>query len=403
MPTYIYKAVDKNGKYVKAKITAESEAEVEKILSQEGKTLISIQEAVKRKEFGKKKVTKVKNRSLVTFTYQLATYIDSGVPLMSALYDLSNNPEDPKMGLVAGEIYRRLERGSSLEEALKAFPRIFGNLYVGSVKSGETTGNLAEVLKYLSRYLEWQGELRAQVIQAMMYPAILLVAISSAVILLVTFVFPKFVGIFKGLNIELPITTKFLIWLSEFIKVQWRGIIIGIILFIIAIWRIIQTRQGRYLFDKLKLHLPIFGILIKKVCVSRFAHTFSMALKAGIDVIRALVLCESVVGNKVIESELSAVREKVNIGENLANAFKDTKEFPPLVMRMVSVGETSGSLESTIAKVSEYYDSEVPKTINRVFALMEPALLVIMGMGVGFIAFSIFVPMFNMVNVAQLH
>jgi type II secretory pathway component PulF len=322
---------------------------------------------------------------------------------MSALYDLSNNPEDPKMGTVAGEIYRRLERGSSLEEALRAFPRIFGNLYVGSVKSGETTGNLAEVLKYLSKYLEWQGELRSQVIQAMMYPAILLVAISSAVILLVTFVFPKFVGIFKGLNIELPITTKFLIWLSEFIKVQWRGIIIGIILFIVAIWRIIHTRQGRYLFDKLKLHLPIFGILIKKVCVSRFAHTFSMALKAGIDVIRALVLCESVVGNKVIESELSSVREKVNMGENLANAFKDTKEFPPLVMRMVSVGETSGSLEATIAKVSEYYDSEVPKTISRVFALMEPALLVIMGMGVGFIAFSIFVPMFNMVNVAQLH
>lgn len=404
MPTYIYKAVDKTGKYIKGKIIAETEAEVEKAVSKAGRTLISVQEIVKKKrEFGLKRITRVRTRSLITFTYQLATYLDSGVPLMSALYDLSNNPEDPKMGVVAFEIYKSLEGGSSFEDSLKGFPKIFSTLYVGAVRSGETTGNLPEVLKYLSKYLEWQGQLKAQVKQAMIYPSILFTAIGGAVTLLVTFVFPKFVSIFKGMDIELPLPTKFLIFLSDFLRFHWKGVIMTIIFLTVILFSLIRTKKGRYLFDQFKLRLPIFGKLIKKVCVSRFAHTFSMSLKAGIDVLRALQLCEAIVGNKVLEKDLTSVREKVNMGENLANSFKDTKEFPPLVMRMVGVGETSGSLEVTVAKVSEYYDNEVPKTIAQIFALMEPLLIVIMGLGVGFVAFSIFVPMFSLVNVARLH
>ena len=236
-----------------------------------------------------------------------------------------------------------------------------------------------------------------------MYPAILLFAITVAIVVLVTFVFPKFVAIFKGMNIPLTLPTRILIALSYFLKDNWKQVLLGIFLVIVSLILYIRTKRGRYLFDKLKLHFPIFGILIKKVCVSRFAHTFSMALKAGLDVIRALNLCENVVGNKVIEKDLALVREKVNMGETLANSFKGTSEFPPLVTRMVAVGEASGTLEETIAKVAEYYDSEVPKTINQVFALMEPLLLVIMGLGVGFVAFSIFIPMFNMVNVVKMH
>jgi len=404
MANYIYKAVDSKGKYVKGKIKADSESEVERIISESGKTLVSVQEAVKRTQlFQPRKVTTIKRNSLTAFTYQLGTYLDSGVPLMSALYDLSNSPEDPNLGVVVYDIYSMIEKGFSLEEALKSYPKIFNSLYVGTVRSGETTGNLAEVLKYLARYLEWQAALRSQVKQAMMYPAILFISIGGAVILLVTFVFPKFIGIFKGMNIDLPITTKMLIGLSNFIRTSWKLVILGIGSLIGGTVLFINSNQGRFLFDKLKLHLPIFGILLKKVCISKFAHTFSMSLKAGIDVIRALDLCRNVVGNKIIEKDLSLVRDKVNIGENLANAFRDTAEFPPLVTRMVSVGETSGTLEQTVSKVSEYYDNEVPKTINQVFTVIEPLLLMVMGLGVGFIAFSIFIPLFSMVNVVKMH
>ncbi|MCD6080457.1 MAG: type II secretion system F family protein [Candidatus Omnitrophica bacterium] len=404
MPTYKYKAVDSDGKYVRGKITADSELEVERLLSQQNRTLISIQEAGRKKSsVSPKKVTKVKTKSLITFTYQLATYLESGVPLMSALYDLSTSAEDPKMRVVVGEIYKAIEQGSSLEDALKAFPRIFGPLYIGAIRSGETTGNLADVLRYLTGYLEWQAELKSQVIQAMIYPLILTVAIGGAVIVLVTFAFPKFVSIFKGMNIELPLPTKILIWLSDFMRAHWKILVLIIIMLGIALKLFIRTEKGKFLFDKLKLHLPLFGILIKKVSISRFAHTFSMALKSGIDVLRALALCKEVVGNKIIESELAVIMDKVNMGENLANSFRDASEFPALVTRMVAVGEASGTLEDTVAKISEYYDSEVPKTINQVFALMEPILIVIMGIGVGFVAFSIFIPIFNITKLAQLH
>ncbi len=404
MPTYKYKAVDTNGKYVRGKITADSELEVERLLSQQNQTLISIQEIGRKKSaIGPKKITKVKTKSLITFTYQLATYLESGVPLMSALYDLSTSAEDPKMRVVVSEIYKAIEQGSSLENALKAFPKIFSPLYIGAVRSGETTGNLAEVLRYLTGYLEWQAGLRAQVIQAMIYPLVLSVALTGAIIVLITFAFPKFVGIFKGMNIELPLPTKILIWLSDFMRVNWKILLFIVIMLGVILKLFIRTEKGKYIFDKFKLHLPIFGILIKKVSISRFAHTFSMALRSGIDVIRALALCRQVVGNKIIENELAVIMDKVNMGESLANAFRDAREFPALVTRMVAVGETSGSLEDTVAKISEYYDSEVPKTINQVFALMEPLLIVIMGIGVGFVAFSIFIPIFNITKLAQFH
>lgn len=402
MPTYKYKAIDSNGKYVKGKINADSELEVEKILSQQNQTLISVQEVGKKKGFTwPKKVTKVKTKSLITFTYQLATYLESGIPLMSALYDLSHSSEDPGMRVVVEEIYRAIEQGSSLENALRAFPKIFGPLYLGTVRSGESTGNLAEVLRYLTGYLEWQAELRSQVIQAMIYPLILTIAIIGAVIVLVTFAFPKFVAIFKGMNIELPLPTRFLIWLSDFMRLHWRSLVFTIIMLVGILKLLIRTEKGRYIYDKFKLHLPLFGVLIKKVSISRFAHTFSMALKSGIDVLRALALCKEVVGNKIIESEITVIMDKVNMGENLANSFRDAKEFPALVTRMVAVGEASGTLEDTVAKISQYYDREVPKAINQVFALMEPLLIVLMGIGVGFVAFSIFIPIFNMTRLAQ--
>ncbi|MDP8234341.1 MAG: type II secretion system F family protein [Candidatus Saelkia tenebricola] len=405
MPKYAYKAVDSNGKYIKGKVTADTEKEVERIVTESGQTLVSVHEVVKKdiQIFSPRKVTTIKVTSLTTFTYQLATYLDSGVPLMSALYDLSNSPEDPNVGVIVYDIYSMIEKGFSFEESLKKYPKIFDQLYVGSVRSGETTGNLAGVLKYLSGYLEWQESLKAQVKQAMMYPLILFIAIGGAIILLVTFVFPKFIGIFRGMGIEIPLSTEFLIWLSEFIKLRWKLILIGTGLLVAGLKTFIKTKQGHLLYDKLQLHLPIFGILMKKVCISRFAHTFSMSLRSGIDVMRALDLCVDVVGNKVVEKDIAAIRDKVNIGENLSDAFRETSEFPALITRMVAVGETSGTLEETVGKVSEYYDTEVPKTINKVFTVLEPLMLVVMGLGVGFIAFSIFVPLFSMVGAVKSH
>ena len=405
MPTYQYKSIDSNGKYYKGNLKVSSESEIESLLSEKGQTLVSVQEAVKKQQLFSStgKVSKIKNSALISFTYQLGTYVDSGVPLLSALYDLSKTPEDPFLSSVVFDIYSMIEKGFSFEEALKSYPKIFDNLYVGAVRSGETTGHLAEVLKYLSNYLEWQAAIKTQVIQAMVYPAVLLVAIGGAVIILVTFVFPKFVGMFEGLDMGIPASTEMLMWLSRTVRSQWKVIILGTATVLIAFKVYLKTSQGRLIFDSLKLKIPIFGILLKKVAVSRFAHTFSMALRSGIDVLRALDLCITVVGNRVLELDISAIRDKVNIGENLANAFKESIGFPPLVTRMISVGESSGTLDDTVRKVSEYYDSEVPKTISRVFSLMEPLLLVVMGLGVGFVAFSIFVPMFNMVNVVKTH
>ncbi|HEO64169.1 MAG TPA: type II secretion system F family protein [Candidatus Omnitrophica bacterium] len=405
MSTYKYKAVDAQGKYTSGKIKASSESEIEDMVSKQGLTLVSIQEVSQKSQLfsSTRKVTKIKNSSLINFTYQLGTYIDSGVPLLSALHDLSKAPEDPGLSTVVFDLYSMIEKGFSFEESLKSYPKIFNSLYIGTVRRGETTGNLADVLKYLARYLEWSAAIRSQVKQAMIYPAILLIAIGGAVILLVTFVFPKFVGIFEGMNIELPLSTKMLIGLSKATRSSWKVMLVGLAAIILSIKFYLNTSQGRYLFDKLKLRLPLFGILLKKVAVSRFAHTFSMSLKSGIDVLRALDLCIKVVGNRIIESDISSVRDKVNVGENLANAFKETKEFPPLVTRLVSVGESSGTLEETVNKVAEYYDTEVPKTINQVFTMMEPLLLVVMGIGVGFVAFSIFVPLFSMVNVVKMH
>ena len=399
MANYSYLARDDAGKQVKGVMSAESELDLANRLRNMGYFLTSVKSApnVSRKDESKGgHLTQV---DVLNFTNQISISLEAGVPLLTVLKDLGMNTPQKKLKLVVEDIAHRVESGCTFKEALAMHPRSFNTLFISIIGAGESTGKLSFALNDLAKLIEWQLDLEGKMKEASIYPIILFCAMIGVVTVLMALVIPKFEPMFKDLNVELPIATQIVMGAS---KIWWAPfLVIGIVA---GVWTFIGlTPQGRYQLDKFKLTLPVVGDLLTKISLSRFCHTFSLALRSGVNVFNALGIAAEVTGNSFIESSVSKARDYVNVGEKISTSMelsgKDSGcKFPDIVIRMINVGEQSGSLADTLDKVNQFYDKEVPSTVKKLFSLMEPLMILMMGVVVGGIALSVFLPLTKLIS-----
>lgn len=397
MQNYAYTARDEYGKAVHAAMTAEDEIDLANKISNLGYFLVRAKIVTGPSEVSVK-INPLKPRQVLNFTIYLATLLNAGVPLIDALWDLAQDAERTNIKRVIDDIRCRIESGSTLEQALSFHRRSFSKLYTAIVSAGESTGKLVVCLNDLVNLLDWQLELKAKMKEAATYPLILLSVMVGVVTLLVVKVIPTFEPVFKGTGVALPLPTQIVLGVSHFVRSFWYIVTGFLILSVIGYRLYNSTANGRYKLDSLKLRLPLFGQLLCKVALSRFCHTLAISLSSGVDVLTALDFGGEVVNNLRLERAIAKVRDAVNVGEKLGDALRVCGEFPPLVVRMITVGEQSGALTQTLNKVNQFYDREVPLTVKKMFALFEPIMIVVMGVVVGLITFSIFLPMFQMVQ-----
>ena len=399
MQAYVYKARDEKGKLVKGITNADSELDLASRLNKQGFVLtfakVTSQRAVRKSYL---KTGRLSANELLQFTSQLAISLDSGVNLLTSLEDLSDGAPTAKIKNIIESIGRNVESGRSFRDALADYPESFPKLYVAIVGAGENTGKLPLVLNDLTKLLEWQLELNAKIKEASIYPLILFIVMILVVGVLVTVVIPKFEPMFADLKLNLPLPTQIIMSTSRIIrKFWWIGILL-IVAFITTFKFIGSNEKGQREIDKLKLKLPLAGNLLEKIILSRFCHTFALALRSGVNVFTALGIASEVTGNRYVESSIIKARDYVNVGEKISTSLKMAGNFPHLVIRMINIGEQTGTLSDSLEKVNQYYDKEVPATIKRMFSIFEPMMIVIMGAVVGGIAISVFLPLMQVIS-----
>ncbi len=400
MPAYKYEALTDNGEKVSGILSARSEEELENLLSSMNLLLLKAKPIEEGKETKK---YKIKRRDLIIFSVHLATSLEAGVPILVALSDFAESTDNPTLKRIIAGIMRQIEAGSSFSDAISSYPNAFPEIYVSIIRAGEATGNLDTVLKDLISFLEWQEDLVAQIKQASIYPTFVITMIMGVIFIMMTFTIPKFIPLLTSFNVELPAPTRILISVATFFQKFWWTMILGVVLFIFTYKITYKTKKGRLFWDRIKLGLPIFGNVNLKLALSRFAHYFALLYSAGIGVVQSLYIIEKVVGNEVIALAIREAREELLTGGNLYDSLRKSRYFPSLVLRMLQVGEETGALDSSLRKVSEYYDKEVPQAIKKMFAVLEPTLIVFMGGLVLFIALSIFLPIYKLTTAISAH
>lgn len=343
----------------------------------------------------------VQPKELVLFSRQLSTLVSAGVPLVQGLTILEDQVESKVFKTIVHAIREDIESGLSITDALRKHPQPFEELYVSMVKAGEVGGILDVILERLSGYLEASEALKSKVKGAMMYPIIVTLIASLVTFFLMVFVIPTFTKIFAGFGADLPPMTKFLIIVSDFLKNYWY-IALGIpIALLFALKQYRETEIGRKNVDSVILKIPIFGMILKKVAVAKFTRTFGTLIKSGVPILQALETVAKTSGNRVIEIAIMSAREAVKEGERIAVPLRKANIFPPMVVQMVAIGEETGNLDAMLSKIADFYDQEVDVAVKALTSMIEPIVIVVMGAVIGFIVIAMFMPMFELGNLAS--
>ena len=403
MPSYSYKARNEMGKPMNGTIDASSEEELAEKLRKMGymPTRIRVSPAIIKMGDLRDRILRIKTEDLIMFNIQLANMIDSGFSILDSLNIIAGQIENKKLRNIVVEVSHSVEAGSSFSEALAQHPRIFSNLFINSVRAGETSGKLNAVLNRLAVYVEQEEELRQQVMGALFYPVILLLAGVVVVLLIVTFVIPQFVGIFREAGVSLPLPTLVVYQVGMGLKKTWHLLLAGLVLVLVVIRKYFETRRGRQQCDRLVIGLPVIGAVVRKVIVSRFSRTLATLVESGVPLLQSLDIVQEVVGNRVIGSVVGQARESVEKGEKIAQSLKANAEFPRDAVQMISVGEETGRLGHMLNRVADLYDTTVRLSVRRLTTLIEPVLLIVLGVIVGFIMASMLLPMFDMIKTAR--
>lgn len=400
MPTFAYVARTRDGKKKAGTLVAENRQALLRSLQSQGLTPDQIRESGGKA--AARRGPRVKATEILVFTRQLSTIVNAGLPLLQGLDILAEQTEDARFANVLQEIGSSVEGGESFSEALRKHPRIFSDLYVSMVRAGEASGNLDNVLMQLADYLESMEELKRRIRSAMTYPV---VAFSMIVLIaagLIVWVVPQFAEIFSSFDKALPAPTQLLIYASEILR-SWKMLIVvaafigGVLAF--RVYR--ATENGRYVTDRLMLRLPVFGKLLRKVAISRFSRTLSTLTRSGVAILAALEIVERTAGNEVFARAIRKAGDSVRGGETLADPLARSQEFPAMVTRMIGVGEKTGALEQMLSKISDFYDSEVKAAVDSLTSLIEPILILMMGIVVGGIVIALFMPILQLSSLVQ--
>ena len=393
MPNFAYTVRDATGQMIPGSSEAENEDILRKRLTENNFTVVEI----KQIKSNVKKVGGyggVKKTDLSIMCRQFSTMIDAGVTLVRCLSVLSAQATNPKLKAILNDIQSEVEGGSTLSKSLEKFPNTFDRLFIGLVNAGEIGGALEESLQRLSQFLESDVELRRKVKAAMTYPVIIFGFAALVVMGLMTFVLPKFMGLFKDLGIkELPAPTAILQACSNFMLSKWYWMIIFVVVFVVAMKLFLKTKVGRRIFDRLKLKVPVFGKLNHKVALARFARTLSTLLSSGVGILQAMETVSGTVSNDIISDAILEARARIREGDKIGEPLARSGLFPPMVVQMITIGEESGSLDPMLAKVADFYEDEVDAALSSLTAAIEPVMIVGLGGVVGFIVISLFLPL----------
>ena len=404
MPTYLYKATDSAGKVVNGSLEAEEEKGVVAELHNMGFIPIRI---VLSKGSGKaldfdisKQISSflkgVSSKDILAFTQDLSTLLESGLPVDRAISILIDAAEKEKVKEVVGDILKTVQGGGYLSDAMAKHPKVFSTFYVNMVRAGEAGGVLESVLGRLGAFLESSQDLKDYIKSALVYPLFLVFVGGASIIILLTFVIPKFSIIFSDMGQAIPFSTRFLLGLSEVLRAYWWIILGGLGTAFFFLRRYFSTPAGRLRLDRNKLGLPVAGELVKKIEVARFARTFGTLTKSGVPILQALVLVKDIIGNRVIAKSMEEVYDRVKEGDKLSKPLSDSGVFPSLAIQMITVGEETGRLDSMLLRVAENYEKMVRDTVKRFISLLEPAMILAMGLVVGFVVISMLMAIFSM-------
>ena len=404
MAAYSYKAADSAGKIVTGIIEAEGEKKVVAELHTRG--LIPIRIALAKgngKRLGLNVSEQLLNlfhgvssKDVMAFTQDLATLLDAGLPVDRALSLLIESTEKDRFQKVIGDILKTVQGGGYLSDALAKHPKAFSSFYVSMVRAGEAGGVLEAVLSRLGEFLESAQELKDYIKSAMVYPIFLVCVGGLSIIVLLTFVIPKFSIIFSDMGQAIPLSTRFLLGVSHLLQSYWWAILMAIGAGYFAFKKYLNTPAGRLNFDRKKMSFPVAGELIKKIEVARFARTLGTLTKSGVPILQALMLVKDIIGNKIVSGAMETVYTRVKEGDRLSKPLRDTGIFPPLAIQMITVGEETGRLDRMLLRVAESYEKMVRNMVKRLISLLEPTMILLMGLVVGFVVVSMLMAVFSM-------
>lgn len=337
-----------------------------------------------------------KKEEMVLFTRQLATMIGAGIPMLESLEILREQAESKQFGLLLDHVIGDVRGGQDLSTSLSRHPKVFSDVYVSMIKAGEASGQIDDILERLADYMEASQRLKRDIKSAMTYPVVSLFMIFGITAFLMMGIVPKFKEVFSSLDVPLPGLTLGILAVSDFMQEQWALLAGGMVLAVMLLMVYKRTDRGSRQWDWMILHLPVFGALFRKVGLSRFSKTFSTMLKSGVPILGALDIVADTAGNRIIKDAVVGARESVRQGDSLAKPLASSPVFPPMVTRMIGIGEKTGSLEQLLEKISEFYDEQVRATVKALTSLIEPIMIAVMGLMVGTICLSVFLPIFEL-------
>jgi type IV pilus assembly protein PilC len=400
MPMYEYTARNQTtGQIMKGTQEAANREDVTKFLRKNKMAVVSIRE--QPKEIKLKLGGGIKTRDIVIFTRQFATMINAGLPLVQSLDILAQQTENKNLAQIVRQVVYDVESGNTLADAFRKHPKAFTDLYVNMVAAGEAGGILDTILLRLATFLEKNDALVRKVKSAMVYPGVIFSVAAIAVAVLLIFVIPTFQNMFASVNLELPLPTRLVIGASQFLINFWWAIIAAIGLSIFGVTRYYATDQGKKKIDQMMLNAPVLGDLLRKSAVSRFTRTLGTLISSGVSILDGLEITAKTAGNRVIHDAVMESRQSIAGGETIAAPLERSKVFPPMVISMIAVGEQTGGLDEMLTKIADFYDDEVDVAVGTLLSLMEPIMIVVLGVIVGGMVVAMYLPIFDMVNAVQ--
>jgi len=402
MLTFAYQARDSNGSSISGLQEALNEENAINTLMTRGLMVLSIQQKSVTKSSSR--IGKVSETDVVLFTRQLATMIDAGLPLVSgltALYEQCDPRRQIGLKRIIGDLSARVQSGDSFFESILKHPKVFNRLYVAMIKAGESGGMLADIMDRLAGFLEASARLKKKIKSAMTYPVIVVCIAFCITTFLIVRVVPVFGSIFKDFGAKLPAPTQFLLDLSAFVCANWYYLIGGAIAIFFGVRHFLSTKRGREAWDRWKLKLPVFGPLIHKICMTRFARTFAQLIRSGVPILEVMEIVGETSGNSVMEYAIRSVAIDVEKGDQMTTAMSKQKIFPPMLLRMLSAGEQTGKMDVMFEKMADFWDEEVEATLAALTSLIEPFLIVILGVIVGGIVIAMFLPILKLNDVVS--
>ena len=397
MPAFQYKAIDKLGRPARGKLDAANEVDLELRLKRMGLDLITFR-AIRsgRTTLASGSITR---RDLIGFCFDLEQISRSGIPVVEGLRDLRDATENPRFREMLSSVLEDIEGGKMLSQGLAAFPNVFGSVFVSLVRAGEQSGRVTEVFESLGAALKWQDELVSQTRKLLIYPAMVLVVVTGVTLFLLLYLVPQVVTLLKSMSMPLPLQTRILIGISNFTAHYWYVVLMTPVITVAGIAYFIKTDpKGQYYFDYIKLRLPVTGEILQKIILARFANFFALMYQSGITILDAIKTSEEIVGNRVIADGLQRAGQQINAGESMSEAFGNLGLFPPLVIRMMRVGENTGALDTALLNISYFYTRDVREAIDKALKLLEPTMTLVLGGILALILFSVLTPIYDILG-----